>query len=92
MASSLRLRRCARGDQVGSLVLAGDLPYVPLAAALRDALTQAELSKQHRPGLRMIVPELTPADPPAKVAEIDVLEALFGILAEHAPLVLLFGD
>src|SRR5260370_1880280 len=68
------------------------LPYVPLAAALRDALTRAELSGQHRAALRKIVPELPPADPPAEVAEIDVLEALVGVLAEHAPLVLLLDD
>jgi DNA-binding SARP family transcriptional activator len=68
------------------------LPYVPLAAALRDALTRAELSGQHRAALRKIVPELTPPDPPAKFAEIDVLEALVGVLADHAPLVLLLDD
>jgi len=68
------------------------LPYVPLAAALRDALTRAELSGQHRAALRKIVPELPPADPPAEVAEIDVLEALVGVLTEHAPLVLLLDD
>jgi DNA-binding SARP family transcriptional activator len=68
------------------------LPYVPLAAALRDALTRAELSGQHRAALRKIVPELTPPDPPAEFAEIDVLEALVGVLADHAPLVLLLDD
>ncbi len=68
------------------------LPYVPLAAALRDTLTRAELTGQHRAALGKIVPELTPADPPAEVAEIDVLEALVGVLAEHAPLVLLLDD
>src|SRR6266851_3969881 len=68
------------------------LPYVPLATALRDALTRAELSGQHRAALRKIVPELPPADPPVEVAEIDVLEALVGVLAEHAPLVLLLDD
>jgi hypothetical protein len=68
------------------------LPYVPLAAALRDALTRAELSGQHRAALRKIVPELTPPDPPAEFAEIDVLEALVGVLADHAPLVLVLDD
>jgi DNA-binding SARP family transcriptional activator len=68
------------------------LPYVPLAAALRDALTRAELSGQHRAALRKIVPELTPPDPPAEFAEIDVLEALVGVLADHAPLVLFLDD
>lgn len=68
------------------------LPYVPLAAALRDALTRAELSGQHWAALRKIVPELTPPDPPAEFAEIDVLEALVGVLADHAPLVLFLDD
>jgi DNA-binding SARP family transcriptional activator len=68
------------------------LPYVPLAAALRDALTRAELTGQRWAALRKIVPELPPAGPPAEVAEIDALEALVGVLAEHAPLVLLLDD
>jgi DNA-binding SARP family transcriptional activator len=68
------------------------LPYVPLAAALRDALTRAELTAPHRAALRKIVPELTAADPPAEVAEIEVLEALVDVLAEYAPLVLLVDD
>src|SRR5216684_7945646 len=68
------------------------LPYVPLATALRDALTRAELSGQHRAALRKIVPELPPADPPAEFSEIEVLEALVGVLAGHAPLVLLLDD
>ncbi|HEX9521104.1 MAG TPA: BTAD domain-containing putative transcriptional regulator [Streptosporangiaceae bacterium] len=68
------------------------LPYVPLAAALRDALTRAELSGQHQEALRKIVPELTVADPPAEFSEIEVLEALVGVLAGHAPLVLLLDD
>jgi len=68
------------------------LPYVPLATALRDALTGAELTGQHAAALGKIVPELTPADPPAEFAEIDVLEALVEVLAKHAPLVLLLDD
>ena len=68
------------------------LPYVPLAAALRDALTRAELTAQHWAALRKIVPELKPPDTPAEFAEIDVLEALVGVLADHAPLVLFLDD
>ena len=68
------------------------LPYVPLAAALRDALTEAELTKQHRAALGKIMPELTPAGPSAEFAEIDVLEALVDVLSEHAPLVLFLDD
>ena len=68
------------------------LPYVPLATALREALTQAELTAQHRPALRKIVPELAPADPSAQFTEVEVLEALVEVLAGHAPLVLLLDD
>src|SRR5258706_7990713 len=72
--------------------LESHLPYVPLATALRDALTRSELTEQHRAALCKIVPELTSADPSPEFAEIDVLEALVGALAEHAPLVLLLDD
>ena len=68
------------------------LPYVPLGTALRDALTGAELNEKRRAALCKIVPELTPADPSAEFAEIDVLEALVSILAEYAPLVLFLDD
>lgn len=68
------------------------LPYVPLAAALRDALTEAELTRQHRAALGKIMPELTPAGESAEFAEIDVLEALVDVLSEHAPLVLFLDD
>ena len=68
------------------------LPYVPLATALRDALTRAELTGQRRAALGKIMPELTPAGPSAEFAEIDVLEALVDVLAEHAPLLLVLDD
>ncbi len=68
------------------------LPYVPLASALRDALTPAELTEQYRAALRRVVPELTPADPVTEFAEIDVLEALVAMLVKHAPLVLILDD
>jgi predicted ATPase len=68
------------------------LPYVPLATALRDALTRAQLTKQHRAALGKIMPELTPAGPSAEFAEVEVLEALVDLLAEHAPLVLVLDD
>jgi hypothetical protein len=68
------------------------LPYVPLATALRDALTRAELSKPHREALSKIMPELTPASRSAEFAEIDVLEAVVDVIAEHSPLVLILDD
>jgi DNA-binding SARP family transcriptional activator len=68
------------------------LPYVPFATALRDALTRAELNKQHRAALGKIMPELTPASPLGEFAEIDVLEALVDVMGEYGPLVLLLDD
>ena len=67
------------------------LPYVPLAAALRDALTGLELAGERLPALSRILPELA-LDDPHEFAEIDVLEALVALVAGHAPLVLLLDD
>jgi DNA-binding SARP family transcriptional activator len=68
------------------------LPYVPLAAALRDALTRAELNDQALPALRQILPELRAEEPAEGVAEVDALEALVELIAEHAPLALFLDD
>ena len=43
------------------------------------------------PALRRILPELALADPP-RFAEVDVLETLVALVADHAPLVLLIDD
>src|SRR5207249_3706493 len=67
------------------------LPYVPLAAALRDALGEVELLRQ-RPALRLILPELRANEPVEGVEEVDALEALVELIAEHAPLVLFLDD
>jgi DNA-binding SARP family transcriptional activator len=68
------------------------LPYVPLATALREALAGVELDPERRPALRQILPELALNTPKPNVDEIDVLEALVSLLAEHAPIVLLLDD
>lgn len=68
------------------------LPYVPLATALREALAGIELDIEGLPALRQILPELALATPKPDVDEIDVLEALVSLLAEHAPVVLLLDD
>jgi DNA-binding SARP family transcriptional activator/CheY-like chemotaxis protein len=67
------------------------LSYVPLATTLRDALTGVEL-KDRPPALRQILPELTLAEPMQAFAEVDALEALVELIAEHAPLALLIDD
>jgi DNA-binding SARP family transcriptional activator/CheY-like chemotaxis protein len=67
------------------------LPYVPLAAALRDALGDIELHGR-RPSLRLILPELRADEPAEDVAEVDALEALVELIAEQAPLALFLDD
>jgi DNA-binding SARP family transcriptional activator len=66
------------------------LPYVPLAAALRDALMGVQLG-QRLPALSQILPELANGES-HDFAELDSLEALVAVIAEHAPLVLLLDD
>ena len=68
------------------------LPYVPLATALREALAGVELDVERLPALRQILPELALATPKPNFEEIEVLEALVSLLAEHAPVVLLLDD
>lgn len=68
------------------------LPYVPLAAALRDALADVALEGRCRPALRRILPELAFEDAPHEHEELEALEALAEVIAEHAPLVLALDD
>jgi DNA-binding SARP family transcriptional activator len=68
------------------------LPYVPLAAALREALADVELDPDRLPALRQILPEFALGAPMPSFDEIEVLEALVALLAEHAPVVLLIDD
>jgi DNA-binding SARP family transcriptional activator len=68
------------------------LPYVPLAAALRDALIGVEIDGQRLPGLRRMRPELALHEAEHGLAEVDALEALVELIAEHAPLVLFLDD
>jgi DNA-binding SARP family transcriptional activator len=68
-----------------------DLPYVPLAAALRDALGNVEADPA-RPALAGILPELAVARHGRDVAPLDALEALVALVAQNAPLVLALDD
>jgi DNA-binding SARP family transcriptional activator len=72
--------------------LEGHLPYVPLATALRDALADRELDSERLPALCAILPELTLGAPQREFAEVEALEALVAVLADHAPLVLMLDD
>jgi DNA-binding SARP family transcriptional activator len=68
------------------------LPYVPLAAALRDALTGVDLDAAPLPALSQILPELALIEAKHEFDELDVLEALVALIVKHAPLVLLLDD
>ena len=69
------------------------LPYVPLAAALREALAGVELDGRVPAGARRrSCPSSTLGAPRREFDEVEVLEALVALVAEHAPLVLLLDD
>ena len=68
------------------------LPYVPLAAALREALAGVELDARRLPALGQILPELTLGAPAREWDEVEVLEALVALVAQHAPLALVIDD
>jgi DNA-binding SARP family transcriptional activator len=68
------------------------LPYVPLAAALRAALAGVELDRNRLPALAQIFPELALGQPQHEYAEVEALEALVAVIAEHAPLALIIDD
>ena len=68
------------------------LPYVPLATALRTALAGADARRRRLPALGQILPELALGAPDRPFEEVEVLEALVAVVAEHGPLVLLIDD
>jgi DNA-binding SARP family transcriptional activator len=70
--------------------LEGHLPYVPLAAAVRDALGGVEW--EHSSALRRILPELGSEPSVHAVDELDALEALVDLLTRCAPVALLLDD
>jgi DNA-binding SARP family transcriptional activator len=67
------------------------LPYVPLATAVREALTGVDLDPDRRPALGQILPELALGEPDG-FPELEALEALAELISAHAPLVLLLDD
>jgi DNA-binding SARP family transcriptional activator len=68
------------------------LPYVPLATALRDALGDVDLDARRMPALTQLMPELALDAPGPEFEEVEVLEALVALVAEHGPIVLLIDD
>jgi DNA-binding SARP family transcriptional activator len=81
-----------RVGRTGASELERHLSYVPLATALRDALGEIELDGRRMPALRQVLPELTLDEPAQAFPEVDALEALVELIAEHAPLALLLDD
>ncbi len=73
-------------------LLERNLPYVPLAAALREALADVDLDAERLPALQQVLPELALGAPMPTADEIEVLEALVALVAVHAPVVLLLDD
>jgi DNA-binding SARP family transcriptional activator len=80
-----------RVGRAGCSELERHLPYVPLATALRDALTGVELGSC-LPALACVLPELSLNAPRPDFDEVEVLESIAALLAKHAPLVLLIDD
>jgi DNA-binding SARP family transcriptional activator len=72
--------------------LEGHLPYVPLAAAVRDALRDVEPDLQALPALRPILPELRSISAAGDVPEVDSLESLVELVQTYAPIVLVLDD
>src|SRR4051812_3964857 len=72
--------------------LESNLPYVPLAFALRDALGDDDLDVASMPALAEILPELRLGTPGAAFSDLSGLEALIELIRKHAPLVLVLDD
>ncbi|MGE5274104.1 MAG: BTAD domain-containing putative transcriptional regulator [Verrucomicrobiota bacterium] len=68
------------------------LPYVPIAAGLRQAFDGVELDVQRVPALGQILPELAPDLPGRRFDEVEILEALVSVVAEDGPIVLVLDD
>ncbi len=80
-----------RVGRAGCSVLEGNLPYVPLASALRMALADVALDRARLAPLGGILPELGLGDT-QRFGEVEALEAVVATVAEHGPLVLLLDD
>jgi len=81
------------GFRVGraqSSALERHLPYVPLAAAIRDS--GIELDRVRDAALGPILPELAVTASAQGVSEVEALEALVELVGRNAPLVLMIDD
>jgi DNA-binding SARP family transcriptional activator len=80
----------ARVGRAQCSLLEQHLPYVPLAAALRDG--GLDLDGERVPALGRILPELALTRPTREYTEVEGLEALVRVLSEQAPVALLLDD
>jgi DNA-binding SARP family transcriptional activator len=69
-----------------------ELPYVPLAMALREALQDISIDRSRFPGLADVLPELWLSNPALEIPQVKVLETIAELIREHAPMVLLLDD
>ena len=81
-----------RVGRAGCAPIEQHLPYVPLAAALRRALADIDVRALPLPALAEVLPELAVNAPRSRHDDVEVLEALVMLLAEHAPVGLLIDD
>ena len=68
------------------------LPYVPIAAAMRQAFDDLEPDVQRRPALGQVFPELASETAGRRFDELEVLEALVALVADRGPVVLVLDD
>jgi DNA-binding SARP family transcriptional activator len=68
------------------------LPYVPIAAAMRQAFADLAPDVQRLPALGLVFPELAFDTPGRRFGEIEVLEALVALVADRGPVVLVLDD
>ena len=69
-----------------------DLPYAPLALALRQALVDVPFDPTSMPALCEILPELGLGNVGPAFSQIAGLESLVRVLEEHAPILFLLDD
>jgi DNA-binding SARP family transcriptional activator len=89
------LERCLTGVRVGHAACSRveqHLPYVPLASALRSALSDLDISAAGSPALQAVLPELALTGATHSFDELETVESVVALLTAHAPVVLLIDD
>ena len=91
LAEAERRLSSFRVGRSNCLELESDLPYVPLAIALRDAFADLSDDLDRLPALRSIMPELQLANPSSE-PRVSALESVVELIRRHAPLALVIDD